>query len=178
MMLKQSLALSLLAVLAACSKQALETTDAPAATATAKFELSADPGAATSVVKAKADGAKDHVVVEGRIYDITKGFAVLKLMDMELDYCGEVNKEDTCPTPWDYCCDQKEVRLAHSLLVEARGEDGTPLMTPTLPGLRLCDQVKVAGKLVVDEHGNHLLVASGWYRVERPTLPDYVKWPQ
>ena len=93
MMLKQSLALSLLAVLAACSKQALETTDAPAATATAKFELSADPGAATSVVKAKADGAKDHVVVEGRIYDITKGFAVLKLMDMELDYCGEVNKE-------------------------------------------------------------------------------------
>jgi hypothetical protein len=173
-----SLSLSLFSILAACSEQTSNPKAEAPTDAASQLLLTTDPGAAVSVVKAKADGAKDKITVEGRIYDITTGFAVMKLMDLELDYCGEVNKEDTCPTPWDYCCDAKEERLAHSLLVEARGADGKVLATPSIPGMRLCDKVKVTGKLIIDEHGNHILVASGMFQVERPTMPDYVKWPE
>ena len=46
-----------------------------------------------------------------------------------------------------------------------------------MPGTRLCDLVKVTGELVVDDNGNPVLVADGLFQVERPELPDYVKWP-
>lgn len=164
--------------LAACSGEAAGATGAPPAPETAKFVRSADPGAALGVVAAKAKGPQEHVVVEGRVHDITKGFAILKLMDTELDYCGQIDASDKCPTPWDYCCDSKEVRIAKSLLVELRGPDGRPLSTPSLPELRLCDLVKVSGRIDADEHGNLVLVADGYYRAERPSLPDYVQWPQ
>jgi len=172
------LSLSLLTLLAACSDAPTKAKADPAPAATEKFTLAADPGAAVSVVQAKANGAKDMVTVAGRVYDITKGFALIKLMDLELEYCGQVNKEDNCKTPWDYCCDSKEERMAKSLLVEARGADGKPLATPSIAGLRLCDKVKVTGKLIVDEHGNPVLIASGWFQVERPELPDDINWPQ
>lgn len=162
----------------ACSGDAAGATSAPPNPEATKFVRSADPGTALGVVAAKAKGAQEHVVVEGRLHEIVQGLAILKLMDTELDYCGQIDESDKCPTPWDYCCDTKEERLAKSLLVELRGADGRPLSTPSLPELRLCDLVKVSGRLDKDEHGNLVLVADGYYRAERPTLPDHVKWPQ
>ena len=53
-----------------------------------------------------------------------------------------------------------------------------PLATPSLPNTRLLDHVKVTGELTKDEYGNLVLLADGIYRIERPNLPDYVKWPQ
>ncbi|MEO6593950.1 MAG: hypothetical protein ABIP94_04270 [Planctomycetota bacterium] len=166
-----------LTLLGACSEAASKPTAAPAA-ALSKFALTKDPGAAIGVVAAKQKGAVDRIVVQGRVHNITKGFAVMKLMDTALDYCGQTNKEDKCPTPWDYCCDSRDTQIANSLLVEVRGADGRPLPTPSLPNMRLCDLVKVLGKLIVDEHGNPILLADGLFQVERPQLPDYVKWPQ
>ncbi|MCB9876006.1 MAG: hypothetical protein H6835_00250 [Planctomycetes bacterium] len=169
------------ALLGACSQDSGDRDagqpTAPAAEL-AKFTLTADPGEALGVVAAKHQGEAEQVVVEGRVHDITKGFAMLKLMDTGLDYCGQVNKEDNCPTPWDYCCDSKDDRLANSLLVELRGADGRPIATASLPELRLCDLIKVRGALQKDAQGNPVLVASGVFRVERPQLPDYVEWPQ
>ncbi len=170
--------LFLLPLLAACSQEPAGPDAPPASDALARFVVTADPGPALGVVAAKQKGAQQRVVVEGRVHDVTKGFAILKLMDASLDYCGQIDKSDTCPTPWDYCCDSKEDRLANSLLVEMRGPDGRPLTTPSLPNLRLCDLAKVTGELVEDEHGNLVLVADGLYRAERPELPDYVRWPQ
>ena len=178
MMSIRYLSLSLLTLVAACSKAPEAKQPEPATPAANQLTLAKDPGAALNVVQAKDNGAADQVTVEGRIYDLTKGFAVAKLMDLELEYCGQVNKEDTCPTPWDYCCDGKEVRLAKSLLIEFRDADGKVLPSSAMPDVRLCDQVKVTGKLLVDEHGNPVLVDSGVFQVERPTLPEYVKWPE
>ncbi len=172
--------LALLAGLAACSNdEGAEGAAAPAAASAAvqALVLGSDPGEAVGVVAAKQAGASGRVVVEGRVHDITKGFAMLKLMDTSMEYCGQVDADDGCKTPWDYCCDAKAARVAHSLLVEFRGASGRPLTTPTMPGTRLCDLVKVTGELVVDDHGNPVLVADGLFRVERPELPDYVKWP-
>jgi hypothetical protein len=168
----------LVLLLAACHGEAGGKPAAPAAPEVQKLVLQADPGPALSVKDAKAAGAKDHVVVQGRIANIVAGHAVFTLMDMGLPYCGEKSAEDKCKTPWDYCCETKETQTVNSLLVEARSQDGKPLQTPSLPDLRLVDAVKVVGQLSVDEHGNHVLVATGLFRTEHPKLPDYVKWPQ
>jgi nitrogen fixation protein len=31
---------------------------------------------------------------------------------------------------------------------------------------------------VVDEHGNHTVLATGWYREQRPNLPADTRWPE
>ena len=165
--------------LAACGSEVVaDRASLPPSPEVAKVALSTDPGDALSVTAAKQKGATKMVVVEGRVRDITKGFAVMKLMDASLEYCGEVNKEDQCKTPWDYCCESSDTQLANSLLVEVRGADGQPLATPSLPATRLLDRVKVRGELRKTEHGNWVLVANGLFQVERPGIPDYVKWPE
>lgn len=178
MMFSRVLCLSLLSLITACSAKENGPKTEPPSAAAQKDALATDPGPAIDVDTAKANGPADKVIVEGRVCDITKGFAVMKLMDGKLDYCGEINKEDNCPTPWDYCCDSKDERVAHSLLVEVRDAAGKPLATPSLPKMRLVDKVKVTGKIIKDEHGNLVLLADGLYHVERPSLPDYIKWPE
>jgi hypothetical protein len=145
--------------------------------AVAALMLKAEPANAIGVVAAKAKAPAEQVTVTGRIQDITTGYAVLKLMDLALPYCGEKNKEEQCRTPWDYCCEKPQM-AANSLLVESRGADGKPVASPSLGDLRLLDRITVTGKLERDEHGNYVLLASGWWKNERPSLPDYVKWPQ
>ena len=178
MMSKIYLSLSLLTVLAACGDKP----ETPAATAptggVSTLTLASDPGAATTVLKAKEDGPKKDIVVEGRVYDLTKDWAMMKVMDVSMDYCGEENKEEKCPTPWDYCCDTPDDIQANSLLVKAVDAKGETLEAPSMPGMRLVDKVKITGELIQDEHGNFVLLAKGIFQVERPKLPDYVMWPE
>lgn len=166
--------------LAACGGEAGTPAPAPALPSpevTARM-LPNDPGAAASVLNAKQDGPQERVTVHGRIASIVKGYAAFTLMDTSLPYCGEVNKEDRCKTPWDYCCEKVETRTANALAVELRNADGKPLATPVLPDLRLLDEVKVVGQLTKDEHGNFALNAEGVFKVARPSLPEGLRWPQ
>jgi len=178
--MKTPFLLAVCITLAACGGP--EATPGPAAKAAspavAALTLAQAPANALGVKAAKDKGPAADVAVTGRLYDVTAGFAVMKIMDLAIPYCGETNKEDTCGTPWDYCCESKETQTSNSLLVEARGADGKPLATPGLGDLRLLDKVTVTGKLEKDEHGNFVLLAKGWHRTDRPAVPDYVKWPQ
>ncbi len=151
---------------------------APASPEAQKLVLGADPGAAEGVVRAKTGGARKGVVVVGRIADVVRGKVAFTLMDTEVPYCGETDPNDHCKTPWDYCCETKERRAANSLFVEARGADGKPIASPGLPEMRLLDRVAVKGDIVVDEHGNPVLVAAGLFRLDRPKLADDLTWPQ
>lgn len=178
MISKLYVSLSLLTVLAACGAKQADTPNDVAPTGTDALTLATDPGAAISVLQAKEAGAKKGVVIEGRVYDLTKDWAMMKVMEVSMDYCGEVNKEEKCPTPWDYCCDTPEDRAANSLLVKAVDDKGETLEVPAMPGMRLIDKVKITGELTKDEHGNFVLLAKGIFRVERPKLPDYIMWPE
>lgn len=185
MMSKLYLSLSLFTILAACGDKAGPTADTPngtpgntAKTGAAALTLAADPGVATTVLQAKEGGPNKNVIVEGRVYDLTKDWAIMKVMEVSMDYCGEVNKEDKCPTPWDYCCDNPDDIAKNSLLVMAVDGQGETLEVPVMPGMRLVDKVKITGELTKDEHGNFVLLAKGIFRVERPTLPDYIMWPE
>ena len=164
--------------LAACGGKSPAGEPAAPAAAVQQLVLARDPGEALGVLAAKATGGAEHAIVHGRIAHVVPGHAVFTLMDTGLAFCGEDNAEDDCATPWDYCCESAETRTANSLLVEVRDAQGQPIATPALPGLRLLDTVKDAGKLGVDEHGYHVLVATGLFRTDRPAVPDGVRWPR
>ena len=176
---KRFLFLSALTLLTACGgDEPVDPQPNPTTDAGAAFVLEEDPGDAISVLAAKARGAADAtIVVQGRIYDITKGFGILKLMDTELKFCGEEHAEG-CKTPWDYCCNSIESHREHELLVEFRGKDGQPVETAGLPNTRLLDLVKVHGTMTENEHGSLVFVADGIWQVERPELPDDLHWPE
>ncbi|MFT4511588.1 MAG: hypothetical protein ACI89X_000634 [Planctomycetota bacterium] len=181
MMSKLYVSLSLLTLLAACGAKKPEKAGTPSdvpPTGASALTLAADPGAAISVLQAKKAGPKKNVIVEGRVYDLTKDWAIMKVMEVSMDYCGEVNKEEKCPTPWDYCCDNPDDIAANSLLVMAVDDEGETLQMPAMPGMRLVDKVKITGELIKDEHGNFVLIAKGIFRVDRPKLPEYVMWPE
>ena len=145
----------------------------------AKLTLSQDPGEALSVAKARDAKANDEVIVVGRISNIVKGYASFNLIDTALDYCGSGSDAmELCATPWDYCCIANDEKAENTVVVEAHGADGKVVATPEVPGLRLLDLVAVKGKLQKDEHGNVTVLASGWFRRERPTLRDGLTWPE
>ncbi len=146
--------------------------------ALASLELKADPGEALAVVDAVAAAPKDDVVAVGRIGNIVKGFATFNLVDKTLDYCGAGGAMENCATPWDYCCIAADEKAAHTLVVEVHGDNGEVLEADSLPGLRLLDLVVVKGKIQKDEHGNATILATGWYRRERPKLRDGLNWPE
>ena len=174
------LSLSLCAVAlfaASCGESDAPGNTPSASPAMQKYVLQEDPGDALSVVEAKKTEAGTQVVVAGRVDQITKGAALFRLMDKALHYCGEVRPEG-CKTPWDYCCETPETQKANRLLVEVRDANGQPIAADTLPELRLLDHVEVKGTLQHDAQGNPVLVADGWFRVERPQLVDGLNWPQ
>ncbi|MCZ6788284.1 MAG: hypothetical protein O7E54_14080 [Planctomycetota bacterium] len=164
----------------ACGDKKKPSTKSEPATASvlAPFELKVDPGEALAVVDAVAAAPKDDVVAVGRIGNIVKGFATFNLVDKTLDYCGAGGAMDNCATPWDYCCIAADEKAAHTLVVEVHGDNGEVLEADSLPGLRLLDLVVVKGKIQKDEHGNATILATGWYRRERPKLRDGLNWPE
>jgi hypothetical protein len=165
-------------LLCACGKEeASPAPPSPPASGLAHLALPADPGEALTVLAAKA--AKDgDVVVEGRIGHVVKGFVSFQLVDTSLDYCGAgKDPMDDCDTPWDYCCTPQDQKNDATLLVEAHDANGRPLKADALPGLRLLDRIAVKGKLVHDSHGNATILATGWFRRDRPPLRDGLRWP-
>jgi hypothetical protein len=153
----------------------------PAGSAASRLLLAADPGGGISVKEARAaagtlaSAGGDEVVVVGRVRDITAGHAAFVLVDASLNYCGE-HAAEGCPEPWDYCCHAPPVLAAGSLGVRAL-EGGQLIAVEKLPGLRRLDLVAVRGRLV-PEGKSVYLAATGWFRRERPTLPDGVRFPE
>ena len=178
--MKRSLVLASVALLAlACGSEpgAPESSNGSSSDGTpATWVLDADPGDAISVLEAKDGEPGDTVRVVGRVSVLVPGHAAFRLVDEGLAYCGQVNKEDGCKTPWDYCCETPLMRSENTVYVEARDESGETAAT-SATGLRLLDLVVVEGTLAKDEAGNLTVVATGWYRRARPALPADVKWP-
>ena len=170
-------ALLLAVALAACSSDPAKPVDRTPSAAAQQLVLEKDPGEASGVVRAKAMRPEGRVVIVGRVAGLSDGTAAFRLMDATLPFCGESDQSNTCPTPWDYCGESEPRRIAHAVWVEARDAAGQPIATPSLPGLRLLDKVKVVGELVDDDEHHLVLVASGIHRVERPDLPAHVQLP-
>jgi hypothetical protein len=132
-----------------------------------QYLLEKAPQRAAEVAAIRKD-AKDqqNIVVVGRVGGRTnpwvKGTAAFSIVDRSLKACSEL-PGDTCPTPWDFCC---EADLAKStLLVMVHDRDGKIVKKDAreLLGLKELDTVYVAGKTKRDKTGNVSIVASKFY---------------
>ena len=88
---------------------------------------SAPPGA-IDVAAVKASAAEsDTVVVRGRIggrkQPISADSGIFILIDPSLLACSEL-PEDTCATPWDYCCETPESITTNAATIQLRDQSG------------------------------------------------------
>ncbi len=163
--------LPLLLVLSACST---ETAPAPASKGGAlEPYLAATPEAGSVTVLAARASAKagDELVLQGRVKDFVGGLAAFTLIDPSLRACSDEGDpmEDSCETPWDYCCIPGKEVAAACATVEFRDAAGV-LKQPIegFHGLAHLDTVIVRGTAQTDASGNLTLVAKSFTFTPNP----------
>jgi hypothetical protein len=165
------LSLALVALLAACGSDE----GPPDRPSTTSLLRTADYPGAIDVLTAKKESPSGEIVVVGRVS--FKGDGAFRLVDDSLNYCGEgENTDDKCPTPWDYCCIDRDVVREATIAVRARDATGEPVPEKML-GIREADLVAVKGKLEKSGEAVVLVVTDGWHRRERPDLGPRVTFP-
>ena len=107
----------------------------------------------------------DEIVLVGHIGGSAKpfvdGMAAFTIVDPKVAYCAPA---EGCPTPWDYCCEQNEVKqnIAVVKVVDAKGktiaQDAKKLL-----GVKELSLVVAQGIAQCDEQGNLTLLATHVY---------------
>lgn len=131
------------------------------------YLLEKAPPHATDVTAIRKD-AKDQqeVVVVGRVggrkSPWVKGAAAFSIVDRSLKACSE-RPGDTCPTPWDFCCEADLPKA--TLLVLVQDADGKLIKKDArdLLSLKELDTVFIQGKAKRDKTGNVSILASKFY---------------
>jgi hypothetical protein len=163
-----------IALAAGCSQSNPPAAKAPAADG-AKYLLAAEPAGAKTVkeVRGKAkDG--DEIVIVGRIGGSAKpwieGRAGFQFVDASFASCNE-REGDSCPTPWDYCCETKEDLARGMATVKIVNDQGQTVDADArqLLGLKELDTVVVRGRAKRDDQGNLTVLAAAIHR--RPAGP-------
>jgi hypothetical protein len=165
-----SIVAALVALVGITASQSLAA-EAPPKTVDKKFLLEKAPQRAAEVAAIRKD-AKDgeEVVVVGRVggrkSPWVKNAAAFSIVDRSMKACNE-RPGDTCPTPWDFCC---EADLPKStLLVLVQDADGKLIKKDAreLLGLKELDTVFIQGKAKRDKAGNVTLVADKFFVAEK-----------
>lgn len=132
--------------------------------AKSKFLLDAEPKESADVIAFRKD-AKDQgdVVVVGRIggrkNPWIKNAAAFSIVDRSLKPCNEM-EGDTCPSPWDYCCEADLPKATVLVMVvddsgKVVHEDARKLL-----GVKELQTVVVQGKAKRDKAGNVTIMAN------------------
>lgn len=122
------------------------------------------PVGARAVADLKADTELPaEVVVHGRIGGRRKPFvdgaAVFLLADISLKPCNELHG-DSCPTPWDYCCEPHDSLMAGTATIQIVDADGKPLHIDLngQQGLVPSAEITVVGDVAQHEEGGALVI--------------------
>lgn len=172
-----SMVVVLILAIAGCERDEVSSTSAP----TTKTELPPgllltvappDEKSVTDIRTSAKDG--DVVIVRGwvggSVEPIADNRAIFTLVDQSLPSCS-VTEGDTCPTPWDSCCEPAETITAKSLTVQVVDAGGSPLRTGLrgAGGLEPMKEVVVTGELhlspdgkagTIDATGLHVMASS------------------
>jgi hypothetical protein len=88
------------------------------------------PDGAVDVVAAKSMAEGQAVVIKGvvagQLEPLAANRAIMTVADASLQTCNKT-PGDTCATPWDACCEPKDVIAAKTISVQVIGADGQPL---------------------------------------------------
>jgi hypothetical protein len=129
-----------------------------------EFLLATEPAGAVEVLALRAASQdQQDVVVVGRIggrqNPWIQGMAAFPIVDRSLKACSEI-PGDTCPTPWDYCCEPN--LAAATALVRIVDEGGNTIKQDPreLLNLKELQTVVVKGKARRDQEGNVTILAS------------------
>jgi len=127
------------------------------------FILSSEPAEAVAVGTARETAENDQVItVAGRIGGSAKpfvdGLAAFTIVDLKVPYCAD---DEGCPTPWDYCCTQDDVKT-NIATVKMVDESGKPVASDAreLLGVKELSEVVVQGTAKRDDQGNLSLAAT------------------
>lgn len=132
--------------------------------AASRYLLTDEPSDAKSVVDLKAsakDGEEITLVgrIGGSVSPFVSGRASFTVVDASLTPCNE-RPGDTCPTPWDYCCDTDRL-AAGTAVVKVVDADGKTLAKDAERdlGMQALQTVVVKGTARKDEAGNLTVLA-------------------
>ncbi|MGI9517367.1 MAG: hypothetical protein ACR2NP_09990 [Pirellulaceae bacterium] len=156
--------IALCAVVTGCSNS--ETPDGTVSSAQptgTQYIAATEPANATPVGDARQQSKDgDAVTLLGRIggsaEPFVDGLAAFTIVDPKVAWCPP---EEGCPTPWDYCCTQNEVRenIATVKVVDDQGkavaEDAKQLL-----GVKELSLVVVEGTAQRDDEGNLSVLAN------------------
>jgi hypothetical protein len=173
-----ALVLTFISTLIACEREAppaanppAKSAAVPAALPSALF-LAAAPADPKDIKDAKpALKAGDKVVLVGRIGGSVEPFvaerAIFTLVDRRMLACGEDSPDDTCPTPWDFCCEPRKDLTANSVTIQVVGPDAQPIKAELngVRGLKPLATVTVVG-VVTKAEGEGLVVSATQFYVK------------
>jgi hypothetical protein len=148
--------LSLLA--AGCGSSEVASTPSEGYSATeSKYLVDREPAGAIPVGEAREtteDGQDVTLVglIGGSSEPFVDGLAAFTIVDPKVPYCAA---EEGCPTPWDYCCTQDQVK-DNIATVKIVDEAGRPVVHGArgLLGVKELSTVVVKGKAMRDDQGN------------------------
>lgn len=132
----------------------------------AAFLLADDPAEAVDVIQVR-EKAKDgdDIVIVGRIGGSQNpwidGRAAFSIVDSSLKACSDI-EGDSCPMPWDYCCETDKLPGATALVkVVDEAGDLVKADAKSLLGVKELSTVVVQGKAQRDDAGNLTVLAQG-----------------
>jgi hypothetical protein len=124
-----------------------------------------EPPGAKNVLQVRQQAKDgDEVVIVGRVGGSTKpiadGMIVFTIVDASFQPCNEKTM-DSCPTPWDYCCDPKEKLAQATAAIQVVDEQGNTIAKDArqVLGIKELATVVVRGKAKRDDKGNLTVVA-------------------
>jgi hypothetical protein len=146
------------ALLSGCSSEPADEVSADRADA---WRLAAAPADAMSVLEAKAAATPGEPItltgkIGGRLDPITPASGLFVLMDTSLPSCDEL-PGDTCPTPWDYCCEASGDVARHAATIQLRDSAGDPIALAA-DDLSPLDRVTVVGTVAPAASDSTLIV--------------------
>lgn len=153
--------LAMVATAVGCSSTEPATTSADAVAGDAYLASSEPPGALPVGEVRQTAEDKDAVVLVGRIggsvEPFVDGVAAFTIVDPKVPSCVA---EEGCPTPWDYCCEQDQVKenVATVKIVDAEGKL-VEQDARTLLGVQELAVVVVQGQAERDAAGNLSVLA-------------------
>ena len=158
-----------LACLSACEgpekDAATETAPATSDQGLSAVFVSTAPVDAQNVSEVFADPKPGReVVVSGEVMGsmnpLVEGRAMMVLGDpTKITPCNRI-EGDSCPTPWDVCCDDPEVIKKSIATIQVLGEDGRPLKEglESVNGLEKLSFVTVKGTIAEGSNPQNLLI--------------------
>ena len=130
----------------------------------AAYLLDEKPADAQGVGDARRSEAEEVTVVGrigGDVKPFVDGMAAFTIVDPKVPHCAP---DEGCPTPWDYCCTQNEVK-DNKAMVQIVDGSGKPVMkdAKALLGVMELSTVIVRGKAKRDDQGNLTVLADQVY---------------